>query len=175
MTPGTARTRTLIVGAAGRDFHNFNVVYREDPAVEVVAFTAAQIPGIGGRRYPSSLAGPLYPEGIPVVEERDHVLPRVAAARPGEIELPLAHQLALLGRAEVVEQVAALHRLGVGEIEPRAHRGRPARRQAVDRAQDARALVDRPERSTLGGHDNPCTGSTHLLQRRLRICRGLVG
>ncbi len=71
MTLSTARTRTLIVGAAGRDFHNFNVVYREDPSVEVVAFTAAQIPGIGGRRYPASLAGPLYPEGIPVVEERE--------------------------------------------------------------------------------------------------------
>lgn len=71
MTPSTARTRTLIVGAAGRDFHNFNVVYRDDPSVEVVAFTAAQIPGIGGRRYPASLAGPLYPEGIPIVEERE--------------------------------------------------------------------------------------------------------
>jgi predicted GTPase len=63
--------RTIIVGAAGRDFHNFNVVYREDPRVEVVAFTAAQIPGIGGRRYPASLAGPLYPEGIPIVDEKE--------------------------------------------------------------------------------------------------------
>jgi predicted GTPase len=61
--------RVLILGAAGRDFHNFNVVYRDDPAVTVVAFTAAQIPGIGGRRYPRSLAGPGYPAGIPIEDE----------------------------------------------------------------------------------------------------------
>jgi predicted GTPase len=60
---------TLILGAAGRDFHDFNVVYRGDPATRVVAFTAAQIPGIAGRRYPASLAGPLYPDGIPILEE----------------------------------------------------------------------------------------------------------
>src|SRR5271166_1601495 len=59
----------LILGAAGRDFHDFNVVYRGDPDVRVVAFTAAQIPGIAGRRYPPSLAGPLYPDGIPIEEE----------------------------------------------------------------------------------------------------------
>ncbi len=59
------------MGAAGRDFHNFNVVYRDDPAFEVVAFTAAQIPGIAGRRYPAVLAGPLYPEGIAIEPEAD--------------------------------------------------------------------------------------------------------
>jgi len=63
------RTRIAIMGAAGRDFHNFNVAYRDDPAFEVVAFTAAQIPGIAGRRYPPELAGPLYPEGIAIVPE----------------------------------------------------------------------------------------------------------
>ena len=63
------RRRVIIIGAAGRDFHNFNTRYREDPSVEVVAFTAAQIPGIGGRRYPAELAGPLYPEGIPIYAE----------------------------------------------------------------------------------------------------------
>jgi len=61
--------RIVIAGAAGRDFHDFNVVYREDPAVRVVAFTATQIPGIAGRRYPAALAGDLYPDGIPIVEE----------------------------------------------------------------------------------------------------------
>jgi len=65
------RTRIVIMGAAGRDFHNFNVVYRDDPAAEVVAFTAAQIPGIAGRRYPAALAGPLYPEGIAIVAEAE--------------------------------------------------------------------------------------------------------
>ncbi len=63
--------RVLILGAAGRDFHNFNVVYRDDPASEVVAFTAAQIPGIAGRRYPPELAGPRYPAGIPIEREAD--------------------------------------------------------------------------------------------------------
>ena len=69
MSQAGQRRRTVIVGAAGRDFHNFNVVYRDDPSVEVVAFTGAQIPGISGRRYPASLAGRLYPEGIPIEEE----------------------------------------------------------------------------------------------------------
>lgn len=64
-----ARRRIVILGAAGRDFHDFNVLYRDDPAVEVVAFTAAQIGGIAGRRYPPELAGPLYPDGIPILEE----------------------------------------------------------------------------------------------------------
>jgi predicted GTPase len=63
--------RVVIAGAAGRDFHNFNVAYRQDPAVQVVAFTAAQIPGIAGRRYPAALAGPLYPQGIPIVAEEE--------------------------------------------------------------------------------------------------------
>jgi predicted GTPase len=63
------RTRIVIMGAAGRDFHNFNVVYRDDANVEVAAFTAAQISGIAGRTYPPSLAGPHYPKGIPIVEE----------------------------------------------------------------------------------------------------------
>jgi predicted GTPase len=62
-------TRTVIIGAAGRDFHNFNTVYRGDPAYRVVAFTAAQIPDIAGRRYPAELAGALYPAGIPIVDE----------------------------------------------------------------------------------------------------------
>lgn len=69
MSQKTARKKIVIMGAAGRDFHNFNVVYRSDPGREVVAFTAAQIPDIAGKRYPPSLAGPLYPEGIPIVDE----------------------------------------------------------------------------------------------------------
>ena len=61
--------RVVIMGAAGRDFHNFNQVYRDDPANRVVAFTASQIPDIAGRRYPPALAGPGYPDGIPIVDE----------------------------------------------------------------------------------------------------------
>jgi predicted GTPase len=63
--------RTLIMGAAGRDFHNFNVFFRDNPAYEVVAFTATQIPDIEGRTYPSQLAGKLYPKGIPIFAETD--------------------------------------------------------------------------------------------------------
>jgi predicted GTPase len=66
-----ARERILILGAAGRDFHDFNVVYRDDPTIEVVAFTATQIPGIGGRLYPAELAGALYPDGIPIHDESE--------------------------------------------------------------------------------------------------------
>jgi predicted GTPase len=61
--------RVLIMGAAGRDFHNFNVVYRDNPEYEVVGFTATQIPNITDRRYPAELAGPRYPKGIPIYEE----------------------------------------------------------------------------------------------------------
>ena len=63
------RIKTLIMGAAGRDFHNFNVVFRHDPNYEVVAFTAAQIPNIEGRRYPPLLAGEFYPQGISIRPE----------------------------------------------------------------------------------------------------------
>ncbi len=63
------RTRVLILGAAGRDFHNFNQVYRQNPEFEVVAFTATQIAGIEDRLYPPSLAGEYYPQGIPIFEE----------------------------------------------------------------------------------------------------------
>ena len=61
----------IIIGAAGRDFHNFNTVYRDNPACKVVAFTAAQIPDIANRKYPTSLAGSLYPEGIPIYAQDD--------------------------------------------------------------------------------------------------------
>jgi predicted GTPase len=64
-------TRVIVMGAAGRDFHNFNVVFRDDPRYRVVAFTATQIPNIEGRRYPAALAGKLYPEGIPIHPESE--------------------------------------------------------------------------------------------------------
>ncbi len=63
--------KVIILGAAGRDFHNFNVVFRDDPAYRVVAFTATQIPNIENRAYPSGLAGQLYPGGIPIVPEAE--------------------------------------------------------------------------------------------------------
>jgi predicted GTPase len=65
------RIKTIIMGAAGRDFHNFNTVYRDNEQYDVVAFTATQIPNIEGRKYPASLAGRLYPKGIPIVAEKE--------------------------------------------------------------------------------------------------------
>jgi len=63
------RKKVIIMGAAGRDFHNFNTLYRDNDQVEIVAFTATQIPDIDGRKYPAVLAGKLYPKGIPIEDE----------------------------------------------------------------------------------------------------------
>jgi predicted GTPase len=67
------KRRILIMGAAGRDFHNFNTVYRDDPTTEVVAFTATQIPFINDRRYPAEIAGASYPDGIQIYDESELV------------------------------------------------------------------------------------------------------
>ncbi len=66
-----AKRKVIIIGAAGRDFHNFNMIYRDNDAYDVVAFTATQIPDIDGRKYPAELAGKLYPNGIPIVNESE--------------------------------------------------------------------------------------------------------
>ncbi len=68
-----SKQKIIILGAAGRDFHNFNCRYRGNEAYEVVAFTATQIPDIDGRKYPAELAGELYPEGIPIYDESELV------------------------------------------------------------------------------------------------------
>jgi predicted GTPase len=78
------KRRILIMGAAGRDFHNFNVYYRQDERYEVVAFTATQIPDIEGRVYPRELSGPLYPEGIPIHAESE-LLQLIAELRVDEV------------------------------------------------------------------------------------------
>ena len=69
------KRKVIIIGAAGRDFHNFNTHFRGNDAYDVVAFTAAQIPDISGRSYPAELAGKGYPKGIPIYDEKD--LPRL--------------------------------------------------------------------------------------------------
>ena len=95
--------RVLILGAAGRDFHHFNVAYRQDPATEVVGFTATQIPNIDGRRYPPELAGEHYPDGIPIFPEDDlkdligaHGVERVVFAYS---DVPHDHVMHLAARA----------------------------------------------------------------------------
>ncbi|MCL1836687.1 MAG: cyclic 2,3-diphosphoglycerate synthase [Treponema sp.] len=71
MQNGKTQRNVIIIGAAGRDFHNFNTFYRDNPAYKIVAFTAAQIPDIAGRKYPAELAGSLYPDGIPIYMQDD--------------------------------------------------------------------------------------------------------
>ena len=94
--------RILILGAAGRDFHNFNAVYRDDPSSLVVAFTATQIPGIANRLYPASLAGPRYPQGIPIIVE-DRLEEFCHAEAIGQVvfaysDVPHAHVMHLASR-----------------------------------------------------------------------------
>lgn len=79
----TVTQRIVILGAAGRDFHNFNVYFRDNPAYEVVAFTAGQLPNITGRRYPPELAGPRYPRGIPIEPEAE--LGRLIRELPADV------------------------------------------------------------------------------------------
>lgn len=93
--------RVVILGAAGRDFHNFNVYFRDNPHYVVVAFTATQIPNIAGRRYPPALAGPRYPQGIPIVCESE--LAHLIATE----QVDLAHFAYSDVRYEQVMQVGA--------------------------------------------------------------------
>jgi len=84
----TSDNKIIILGAGGRDFHNFNVLYRDRPGTNVVAFTATQIPHIANRSYPASLAGPQYPKGIPIVPEED--LERLVAEH-GPVEVVFSY------------------------------------------------------------------------------------
>ena len=102
------RIRTVIMGAAVRDFHNFNVVYRGNSLYEVVVFTATQIPNIDDRKYPASLAGTLYPKGIPILAE-DDLEQIIRAERVDEVvfaysDVPYNH---VLDRASIVNAAGA--------------------------------------------------------------------
>ena len=106
------KKKVIIMGAAGRDFHNFNVYYRNNPNYEVVAFTATQIPDIDGRKYPAELCGSNYPKGIPIYAEEQlplllhQLLEEQVPVRSftngkpmlAEVMLPLAGQQPLLIR-----------------------------------------------------------------------------
>ena len=85
------KKRVLILGAAGRDFHNFNVFFRNNPNYEVVAFTATQIPDIEGRVYPAELAGELYPNGIPILAEDD--MEKIIKEKKVHYALPLTSSI----------------------------------------------------------------------------------
>jgi predicted GTPase len=106
--------KVLIMGAAGRDFHNFNVAYRDDPEVEVVAFTATQIPGIEDRRYPPALAGTRYPDGIPIrpEEELSNVIGRLAVDEVVFAYSDVSHEYVMHRGSEVLAAGAAFTLLG---------------------------------------------------------------
>jgi predicted GTPase len=108
------RKKVLILGAAGRDFHNFNVAFRERPEYEVVAFTAAQIPNIAGRRYPPALAGRLYPEGIPIhpEEELERLIDRHAIDEVVFAYSDVAHEDVMHLAARAMAQGADFRLLG---------------------------------------------------------------
>lgn len=111
------RRRMLIMGAAGRDFHNFNVLYRDNESVEVVAFTATQIPDIEGRVYPTELAGKLYPAGIPIYAEDE--LPRlIKDLKVDEVIFSYSdvkHTYVMHKASEVIAYGAAFSMLGASQ------------------------------------------------------------
>ncbi|HAM56611.1 MAG TPA: GTPase [Candidatus Rokubacteria bacterium] len=106
------RAKVIIMGAAGRDFHNFNVYFRDNANYEVVAFTATQIPNIDGRKYPASLAGKLYPRGIDIYPEKD--LPELIKKHKAEQVIfaysDIAH-VDVMHKASIVNAVGADFRL----------------------------------------------------------------
>jgi predicted GTPase len=149
-----ARTPVVILGAAGRDFHTFNTVYRNEPSCEVVAFTATQIPGIAHRRYPATLAGPVYPGGIPIEDEaelealcRRHAVRRVVFAYS---DVSHAHVMHLASRALASGADFALH----GPESTMLRSSRPvvavsAVRTGCGKSQTARWIVARLARAGL--------------------------
>ena len=111
------RRRILIMGAAGRDFHNFNVLYRDNESVEVVAFTATQIPDIEGRVYPAELAGKLYPAGIPIYAE-DELARLIKDLRVDEVVFSYSdvkHTYVMHKASEVIASGAAFSMLGAAQ------------------------------------------------------------
>ncbi len=106
------RRRVILMGAGGREFHNFNVLFRSDSSFDIVAFTAAQIPGLAGRRYPPALAGPLYPRGIPI-ESEDRLADLIRERGTREVILAysdLAHE-EVMHKASLILAVGADFRL----------------------------------------------------------------
>lgn len=141
------RENIIIMGAAGRDFHDFNVKFRENPHYNVVAFTATQIPDIDGRQYPSELSGELYPEGIPIYDEKD--LPElIERYNVGQVFLSysdLAHEDVMHKASTVLATGANFSMLGADDIMLESNKpviAVNAVRTGVGKSQTSRALVD---------------------------------
>jgi predicted GTPase len=117
-----AARRVLIMGAAGRDFHNFNVVYRDNPVFEVVGFTATQIPNIADRRYPAALAGRRYPDGIPIHEE-EQIVELIARLKVDEVVFAysdVSHEYVMHKGSQVIAAGADFTLLGFNATAVRA-------------------------------------------------------
>ena len=180
--------KIVIAGAAGRDFHNFNVVFRGREDVEVVAFTATQIPDIDGRRYPPELAGPALPEGIPILPEAelpaivrgegaDEVVfaysdvPHEHVMHVGSIALAAGADYRLLGPAATDDPLGQARRRGLrgpdrlGQEPDHAPRGgRSARRGQARRGAPPPDAVRRPHeagRAALRALRRPRRGRLH--------------
>jgi predicted GTPase len=141
-----AKQRAVILGAAGRDFHNFNVYFRDREDVEVVAFTATQIPNIEGRRYPAELAGPHYPHGIPIEAEQE--LERILRERAADLavfsysDVTYDHVMRTSARA----MAAGASFLLLGPQQTQLHSNRPvvavcASRTGAGKSQTSRRVV----------------------------------
>ena len=143
-----AKRKVIIIGAAGRDFHNFNTRYRNDESVAVVAFTAEQIPGIEDRTYPAALAGPLYPDGIPIYAEEE--LPRLIA-QLGADECAFSYSdisyQHVMGVAAIVQAAGASFTL-LGPADTQIKSTKPvvsvcAVRTGAGKSQTSRAVVEK--------------------------------
>ncbi len=118
-----SRTKVLIMGAAGRDFHNFNVYFRNNNSYEVVAFTATQIPGIGGRVYPASLAGSLYPQGIPIYDEAElsNLITRYKVDQVVFAYSDVRHEVVMHKASQVMAAGADFRLMGLHTTQLRSH------------------------------------------------------
>ena len=141
------KRRILIIGAAGRDFHNYNSFFRDNEAFQVVGFTASQIPGIAGRRYPAALAGRLYPDGIPIYAEED--LPQAIKELSVDTcvfaysDVPYAH---VMGVGAVVQAAGASYMM-LGPNDTMLKSNKPvvavcAVRTGAGKSQTSRRVVD---------------------------------
>ena len=141
-----SRTRVLIMGAAGRDFHNFNVYFRNNASYEVVAFTATQIPGIGGRVYPASLAGNLYPQGIPIYDEAElsDLIQRYTVDQVVFAYSDVKHEFVMHKASQVMAAGADFRLMGLHTTQLRSHRpviSIGAVRTGCGKSQTARKVV----------------------------------
>ena len=175
--PRVTTSRVVIVGAGGRDFHTFNTVFRDDPGVEVVAFTAAQIPNIDHRTYPPELAGDRYPDGIPIVPEaelvdlvRERAVDEVVFAY-SDIAYPALMHLS----ARVLAAGADFRLIGLGKSALRSRRpviAVCATRTGCGKSQTSRAIArilqDRGLRVALVRHPMPYGNLRDMRVQRFR-------